>query len=71
MPATQPEIELTAQEFRMLRKQAGFDTQREAADYIGVTTSCVKKWENGERQVQQYAVNCLSRKLHSAKSSKR
>lgn len=71
MSAGQPEIELTALEFRMLRKQAGFASQREAADYIGVSTSCVKKMESGERRVQQYAVNSLSRKIQSAKSSKR
>jgi transcriptional regulator with XRE-family HTH domain len=43
------EKETLGQEFRRVRKFLGM-TQREAADYCGVSPESVSLWENGHRQ---------------------
>lgn len=45
-------------EFRKLRKANGL-SQRQAAEYIGVSLSCVRHWEQAVRETQLYGINAM------------
>lgn len=50
------------QQFRNFRHAAKL-SQVKAANYIGVTTDAVVKWETGRRPVPQYAMNLIQKAM--------
>ncbi len=59
-----PALMNAAHRFKELRKEM-LGSRATAADFLGVSEDCIKKWENAERPVAKHAWNQLGRLNHA------
>lgn len=53
-------MEMTPQEFEVLRKQANIPTQKEAAKIMGVGLRTYQRWASGTQKIPHLAINYLT-----------